>query len=69
MCGSAPQTAIYSVKDDSSGKLVEKKIKMSDVNTISKWAKGAVARRKLTKLILTKIIASKYSLLNNSFFI
>ena len=60
MCGSAPQTAIYSVKDENSGRMVEKKIKMKDVNVISKWAKGAVARRKLTKLILTKMIAGKY---------
>jgi len=60
MCGGTPQSAIYSVKDEKTGALVEKKIKIKDINIISKWAKGAVARRKLTKLILTNMIASKF---------
>jgi hypothetical protein len=61
MCGSGPQSAQYSVKDENTGKIVDRKIKNKDVKTISKWAKGAVARRKLTKLILTSVIGSKYS--------
>jgi hypothetical protein len=36
--------------------MVDMKIKIKDVNAINKWAKGAVARRKLTKLVLTKTI-------------
>jgi hypothetical protein len=59
MCGGTPQTATYKIIDGKSAKVVERKIKVKDLNTLSKWAKGAVARRRLRKLIVTARIASK----------
>jgi len=50
MCGQRPA----SVKYDYNGKL--QTIKMKDVNSISKWTKGALARRRFKKLVLTKKI-------------
>lgn len=67
MCGSAPQTATYSTKEQG-GKLVERKIKVKDLNTINKWAKGAIARRKFKKLVLTSQIAGRFALLYIHFF-
>lgn len=59
MCGSTPQTAHYQAKDEKTGKLVERKIKMKDVEMLKKWTKGAIARRRMTKLIQTATIAGK----------
>jgi hypothetical protein len=35
------------------------KIKTKDLEILNKWTKGAMARRKFVKLVLTKTIASK----------
>ena len=53
MCGSKPQTATYTHNKET--RTVPKK----DVDTITKWTSGALARRRFKKLILTKQIAGK----------
>jgi len=51
MCGSKPQSAIYTYNAK------EHKVPMKQVNILSKWAAGAIARRKFKRLIVTKQIA------------
>ena len=53
MCGQKPATVKYT-KD---GKT--QVIPVKQVDTISKWAKGALARRRFKKLVLTKTIQGK----------
>lgn len=53
MCGSGPQTVVYTHN------MVQRKIKTKHLDIINKWAKGALARRRLTKLVLTKSIGGK----------
>ena len=55
MCGSKPQTATYTHN------MQARSIPVKDVNTISKWTRGALARRRFRKLVLTKEIAGKYN--------
>lgn len=51
MCGSKPQSAIYTVN------MQERKVPMNQVNILNKWAAGAIARRKFKRIIITKAIA------------
>ena len=60
MCGSKPQTATYTHN------MQARSIPVKDVNTISKWTRGALARRRFRKLVLTKEIAGKYKRLTIS---
>lgn len=48
MCGSKPQTAIYTHN------MQERKVPMQQVHILNKWAAGAIARRKFKRIILTK---------------
>lgn len=50
MCGSGPQTVVYEYN------MKTRKIKSKDLAIINKWTKGAMARRKFVKLVLTKTI-------------
>ena len=52
MCGSKPQSAIYTVN------MQERKVPMNQINVLNKWAAGAIARRKFKRIILTKTIAN-----------
>ena len=54
MCGSGPQTVVYTHN------LKERKIKTKDLDILNKWTKGAMARRKFMKLVLTKTLQSKF---------
>jgi hypothetical protein len=51
MCGSKPQSAIYTHN------MQERKVPMKQVNILNKWAAGAIARRKFKRIVLTKMIA------------
>lgn len=53
MCGSNPPSVKYKHN------LQERQILVKDVNAIDKWTKGALARRRFTKMVLTKQIAGK----------
>jgi len=44
--------------DQASGKMIERKIPMKDVDVINKWAKGAQARRNVKKMIASHAIAT-----------
>lgn len=48
MCGSAPQTVTYKHN------MQDRKMEVAKLNLIKKWTKGALARRRLLKIILTK---------------
>ena len=39
---------------------VHDKIKSKDLDILNKWTKGAMARRRFVKLVLTKSIQSKF---------
>ena len=56
MCGQRPARVTYAYN----GKM--QTIPMKDVNSISKWTKGALARRRFKKLILTKKIQGKHEI-------
>lgn len=53
MCGGTTQTISYKHN------IQEIKIAVKDLDVINKWTKGAIARRRLIKMILTKQIQSK----------
>ena len=52
-CGGTPSS--YEYKYNQKSKIIPKK----DVDTITKWTKGALARRRFRKLVITNGIASK----------
>jgi len=53
MCGSAPQSTVFRF-EDKDHVFQEHKILQTDLNVLSKWVLGALARRRFTKLVLTK---------------
>ena len=59
MCGSKPASVTWEL--DGKRRTIPKK----NAETLAKWTSGALARRQLKKLVLTKSIQGKLSIINN----